>query len=93
MTAAPAAAPRPPNNLIGLGLLAAFLALGAALALTPPAKTPLTFAFVLTGWVLAVMAHEFAHAGVAYLAGDHTVREKGYLSLDRGAMGTWGPAW
>lgn len=90
MTAVPAAAPRPPNNLIGLGLLAAFVALGAALALTPPAKTPLTFAFVLTGWVLAVMAHEFAHAGVAYLAGDHTVREKGYLSFDPRRYGDLG---
>lgn len=73
---------KPPNNLIGLGLLAAVLVLGAALALGPPGKTPLTFAFVMVGWVLAVMAHEFAHAAVAYMAGDHTVRDKGYLSFD-----------
>lgn len=72
----------PPNNLIGVALLVAFLGLGAALAYGPAAKTPLTFAFVMVGWVLAVMAHEFAHAGVAYLAGDHTVRAKGYLSFD-----------
>ena len=90
MTAVPAAAPRPPNNLVGLTLLAAFVGLGAALVLTPPATTPLTFAFVLTGWVLAVMAHEFAHAGVAYLAGDHTVREKGYLSFDPRRYGDLG---
>lgn len=91
MTAIPAQKPAaPPNNLVGLGLLAAFVAFGAALALTPAAKTPLTFAFVLTGWVLAVMAHEFAHAGVAYLAGDHTVREKGYLSLDPRRYGDLG---
>lgn len=90
MTAVPAKPVAPPNNLIGLGLLAAFMAFGAALVLTPPAKTPLTFAFVLIGWVLAVMAHEFAHAGVAYLAGDHTVREKGYLSLDPRRYGDLG---
>jgi Zn-dependent protease len=72
----------PPNNLVGLALLVAFLGLGAALAYAPAVKTPLTFAFVMVGWVLAVMAHEFAHAGVAYLAGDHTVRAKGYLSFD-----------
>jgi len=91
MTAIPANKPAaPPNNLVGLGLMAAFVAFGAALALTPAAKTPLTFAFVLTGWVLAVMAHEFAHAGVAYLAGDHTVREKGYLSLDPRRYGDLG---
>jgi len=72
----------PPNNLIGVGLLATAIALGAALALGPPSKTPLTFGFVMVGWVLAVMAHEFGHAAVAYLAGDHTVRAKGYLSFD-----------
>lgn len=90
MTAIPAKAAAPPNNLIGLGLLAAFVALGAALVLTPSAQTPLTFAFILTGWVLAVMAHEFAHAGVAYLAGDHTVREKGYLGFDPRRYGDLG---
>jgi len=90
MTAVPAKPAAPPNNLIGLGLLAAFAVLGAALVLTPPAKTPLTFAFILAGWVLAVMAHEFAHAGVAFLAGDHTVREKGYLSFDPRRYGDLG---
>jgi Zn-dependent protease len=73
---------KPPNNLVGLGLLAAFAALGFGLTLDLPAKTPLTFGFVLTGWVLAVMAHEFGHAATAWLAGDHTVRAKGYLSFD-----------
>lgn len=82
MTTAQAAPAKPPNNLVGLALLAAFLALGAALAFGPTAGTPLTFGFVMVGWVLAVMAHEFAHAGVAWLAGDHTVRAKGYLSFD-----------
>lgn len=90
MTAVPAKPAAPPNNLIGLGLLAAFLAFGAALALAPPGKTPLTFAFIMTGWILAVMAHEFAHAGVAWLAGDHTVREKGYLSFDPRRYGDLG---
>jgi Zn-dependent protease len=37
---------------------------------------------VLLGWVLSVMAHEFSHACVAYLGGDVTVVEKGYLSFD-----------
>lgn len=77
------AAPRkPPNNLVGLGLLTAFVLFGAALTLDLPARTPVTFAFVLTGWILAVMAHEFAHAWVAYKAGDWTVKIKGYLSFD-----------
>lgn len=72
----------PPNNLVGLVVLAGFMACGVGLAVGPQHPTPLTFAFVLTGWVLAVIAHEFAHALVAYLAGDVTVKDKGYLSFD-----------
>ena len=87
---APAAAPKPPNNLVGLGLLGAFLGFGAALALAPDGRTPLTFGFVLTGWVLAVMAHEFGHAFVAQMAGDTTVRAKGYLSFDPRRYGDLG---
>jgi Zn-dependent protease len=72
----------PPNNLIGLALLAGFLALGAALRFAPATPTPLTFGFVILGWILAVMAHEFAHAATAYAGGDRSVREKGYLAFD-----------
>jgi Zn-dependent protease len=71
---------KPPNNLVGLAVLAAFLAAGAGLVLT--GVPALTFLFVLAGWVLAVMAHEFAHAATAYLGGDHTVAAKGYLAFD-----------
>jgi Zn-dependent protease len=84
MTSSPATAPPAaarPNNLVGAAVLALWLASGGALAAGFP-PGPLTFAFVVLGWVLAVMAHEFAHAGVAYLAGDHTIVEKGYLSFD-----------
>lgn len=71
-----------PNNLVGLGLLAVFLGAGAALQLAPAGRSPLTFAFVLTGWILAVMAHEFGHAYVAHRGGDRTIKAKGYLSFD-----------
>lgn len=90
MTTTQAAPAKPPNNLVGLVLLAAFAGLGAALAAAPPTRTPLTFAFVMVGWILAVMAHEFAHAATAYLAGDHTVRAKGYLSFDPRRYGDLG---
>ena len=43
--------------------------------------TPLLFA-VLLAWILSVCVHEFAHALVAYLGGDRSVRERGYLTLD-----------
>ena len=63
-------------------LLAVWLGLGAALALVPAAPDVLTFLFVLAGWLLALIAHEFGHAYVAWKAGDHTVVTKGYLTLD-----------
>lgn len=65
-----------------MALLALWLVLGAALALAPGAPDILTFLFVLAGWMLALVAHEFAHAFVAWKAGDHTVESKGYLTLD-----------
>ena len=71
-----------PNNLVGLGVLAAWLGLGVALAAQAGPVRPLTFAFVMLGWVLSVMAHEFSHAAVAWLGGDRTVAEKGYLAFD-----------
>jgi Zn-dependent protease len=83
------AAPAPPNNLIGLAVLAAFAATGVGLAMGV-AVGPLTFAFVMLGWTLSVMAHEFSHALTAYLGGDHTVRAKGYLAFDPRRYGDLG---
>jgi Zn-dependent protease len=36
----------------------------------------------MVGWILSVMVHEFSHAAVAWLGGDRSVVEKGYLSFD-----------
>jgi Zn-dependent protease len=33
-------------------------------------------------WVFSVCLHEFAHAAVAYLGGDTSVKDKGYLSMN-----------
>jgi len=63
-------------------MLLAWLALAWALESLPAPPGLVTFAFVALGWVLAVMVHEFAHAAVGFLAGDHTVAAKGYLTLD-----------
>lgn len=85
-----AAAPSPPNNAIGAALLAVFVTAGALLAVSDFGRSPLTFVFVLMGWILAVMAHEFAHAAVALMAGDRTVKAKGYLSFDPRRYGDLG---
>lgn len=40
------------------------------------------FVFVLAGWLVTLCLHEFMHAFTAYRSGDHTVAEKGYLTLN-----------
>ncbi|WP_395444962.1 site-2 protease family protein [Caulobacter sp. UC70_42] len=82
MTVIEARAPRAslsPNALI---LIAACVGLGWAVAAELPPAGPLTFAFVATTWILSVGVHEFGHAFIAHKAGDTTIVEKGYLTLD-----------
>jgi len=40
------------------------------------------FAFVVGGWTLSIIFHEFAHAFLAWRGGDHSVVQRGYLTLD-----------
>lgn len=42
----------------------------------------MTFLLVVVGWIFSLCLHEFAHAAVAYLGGDTSVRQKGYLSFN-----------
>ena len=42
----------------------------------------MTFTIVFFGWIFTLCLHEFSHALVAYLGGDYTVREKGYLTFN-----------
>jgi Zn-dependent protease len=42
----------------------------------------MTFLVVIIGWVFSLCLHEFSHSLVAYLGGDTTVREKGYLTFN-----------
>ncbi len=48
----------------------------------PFTGSPWLFVFVVWAWILSLVLHEFAHALVAFAAGDYSVREKGYLTLD-----------
>ncbi|NNH75509.1 site-2 protease family protein [Nocardia uniformis] len=40
------------------------------------------FIMVVAGWIVSVCLHEFAHAYVAWRAGDHDVELRGYLTLN-----------
>lgn len=37
---------------------------------------------VVSGWIISVCFHEFAHAAFAYLGGDRSVKSKGYLDFN-----------
>lgn len=65
-----------------LGLVALFLAFGIALFLWPQFAGVETFAFVLTGWLISLCLHEYAHAATASAFGDTSIAESGYLGLD-----------
>jgi Zn-dependent protease len=82
------ASPPKPNPFVGPAILLVWIGLGAWLVSRP--SGPAVFAFVMVGWILAVMLHEFSHAAVAWLAGDHTVAAKGYLSFDPRRYGDLG---
>jgi Zn-dependent protease len=47
-----------------------------------PLRTTGVVLLVLGGWAVALCLHEFGHAITAYRGGDHSVRAKGYLTLD-----------
>lgn len=67
----------------GLLLIGGWVLCGLALAVAPAALTGvLTFLFVMIGWIVALAVHEFGHAYVAWKAGDHTVKARGYLTFD-----------
>ncbi|APA95215.1 site-2 protease family protein [Nocardia seriolae] len=40
------------------------------------------FILVVAGWIVSICLHEFAHAFVAWRAGDHEVEMRGYLTLN-----------
>jgi Zn-dependent protease len=88
MTEVPSQAPARPNPFVGPAILVAWLALGAWIVRQP--SGPAVFAFVMVGWILSVMVHEFSHAATAWLGGDRTVTEKGYLSFDPRRYGDLG---
>lgn len=80
----PASGAIPLPSLRFLALAGTMLLSGLALYLElSAALVPLlTLLFVMSGWVVSVCIHEFGHALAAYVGGDDSVREAGYLTLD-----------
>jgi len=76
----PRAAFRP--SPIFLGLVALFLTSGA-MAWNGFGNVQLdVFLFVVSGWLVSLCLHEYAHAVVAFRAGDRSVAHRGYLTLN-----------
>jgi Zn-dependent protease len=64
-------------------LVVAATGIGAWLCVARPIDDGIAvFAFVLSGWILSLILHEFAHAYTAWRGGDRSVADKGYLTLD-----------
>jgi Zn-dependent protease len=67
---------------IFLGILAVFVGFGALAWLSAGSDELNVFMFVVAGWLLSLCLHEYAHAVVAYRAGDYGVASLGYLRLN-----------
>ncbi|MEU3494053.1 site-2 protease family protein [Kitasatospora cineracea] len=67
---------------IFLALAAALIASGWALAAAWGNMRVGVFLFVVSGWMVSLCLHEYAHARTALAGGDITVGTKGYLTLN-----------
>src|SRR5215471_11837552 len=65
-----------------LGVLAVFIASGVMAWNRFGGVRFDVFLFVVSGWIVSLCLHEFAHALVAYRSGDLGVAERGYLTLN-----------
>lgn len=84
--------PSPPPPRVPIAVSPVFLAIVAVTLLAGYAIYSLEFdrtvasillvIFVVGGWITSLCLHEFGHAVVAYVGGDHGVAGKGYLTLN-----------
>lgn len=70
-----------PVFLVIVGLFIASCAWASQIQGIGPARWAVR-GVVFSGWVLSLCLHEFGHAATAFAGGDHTVADKGYLTLD-----------
>lgn len=69
-------------NPVFIGMLGVTIGSAVLLALEVIPAAVGVFLFVLNGWIVSVCLHEYGHAIVAYLLGDDSIPEKGYLTLN-----------
>jgi Zn-dependent protease len=69
-------------SVIFLCLVALFAVSGAMAFLHFGTVRLNVFLFVVSGWIVSLCLHEYAHALLAYRAGDLGVAERGYLTLN-----------
>ena len=62
-------------------LIAGFALSGAALAAGDLGGVGV-FAFVFIGWIISLCLHEWGHAATAWIGGDRSIEERGYLTLN-----------
>lgn len=72
---------RAPSPLF-IGIVAVAIVSGWALWAGVGVPGWMAFLLVLSGWVVSLCLHEFAHALSAYRFGDESVAYRGYLTLD-----------
>ncbi len=70
-------------------IVVAALGIGTWLCLSGLNDRLAVFVFVLAGWVMSLILHEFAHAFTAWRGGDYTIPSKGYLTLDPRLYTDW----
>ena len=62
--------------------IVALTAAAAWLTTVGDANRVAVFVFVIGAWTVSLIFHEFAHAFLAWRGGDHSVVQRGYLTLD-----------
>jgi Zn-dependent protease len=69
-------------STVFLCLVAAFVVSGAMAWVGFGAATVNVILFVVSGWLVSLCLHEYAHALIAYRSGDLAVADRGYLTLN-----------
>lgn len=82
MLSNPATEPKVRPSPIFFAIVGISVASGWFLTTDLPYARVSFFVFIMATWVLSVIFHEFAHAVMAWMSGDSSIADRGYLRLD-----------